>query len=347
MKDTVFIFGAGASHDCIDLEMVDPLSKDWQPPLANKIMGELGQNRYDDMLRDFPILSSLVPKIRRKMREPDFDFENYMLLIKKNAENNIEALAELICMRFYLRKLFSNCSDSYVNTGDNYTALIGTLLNLSSTKPKITFATFNYDTILDQALVGKGVIKQLEDMKDYIYYHFKYIKLHGSIDWAYTFDIDGMHGNNPSECSRYMAINYPLLGTAIQEKNMMNISSAVADVLPYSTVPAIAIPITDKADFECPDKHMSQLVSSLKDAENIVCIGWKAGDKHFRNLLKQYCSVRHPKLIVVSRDEIGASTIVEILSEDFAPRSTMAIGGGFSSFIHIEQEELDRILSSD
>ena len=50
--------------------------------------------------------------------------------------------------------------------------------------------------------------------------------------------------------------------------------------------PAIAIPVENKREFECPVDHLKQLRMFLPHVTKIIIVGWRATETHFLDLLK-------------------------------------------------------------
>jgi hypothetical protein len=51
-------------------------------------------------------------------------------------------------------------------------------------------------------------------------------------------------------------------------------------------VPAIALPLQRKAEFECPPEHLSVLTSNLPEVTKCLIIGWRGSEPHFTSLLR-------------------------------------------------------------
>jgi len=80
-------------------------------------------------------------------------------------------------------------------------------------------------------------------------------------------------------------------------------------------VPAIAIPVEQKAYFECPARHLSELEKLLPDVDRLLLIGWRATEDHFLSLLTKH--IRGPlRGLVVSGSDGEARNIARRLHDE-------------------------------
>jgi hypothetical protein len=72
--------------------------------------------------------------------------------------------------------------------------------------------------------------------------------------------------------------------------------------------PAIALPISGKAEFECPESHLLALVDSLPHVSRVLAIGWRGAEDHF---LKVLAGNLNPSVrwFIVGRDSSDAQDI--------------------------------------
>lgn len=75
-------------------------------------------------------------------------------------------------------------------------------------------------------------------------------------------------------------------------------------------IPAVAIPLERKQDFECPPTHRRHLEQLLPRVSKLLLIGWRATDEPFLELLRTHMLGR-PKAYVVAKDGREAATIVQ------------------------------------
>lgn len=354
MRNTVFIFGAGASFDCINLGLISPRAAQWQPPLADQILGECFDKVVERHPGQFTSLSDLLPDARRiiskrKRNETTKSFEDLLAEIMGfyGDRHITHRLVQALDMRFYLRILLKYCSEEYFDKGSNYSDLIHKLMNIQDEGIEITFATFNYDILIEKALQDVRLAPRTSSIHDYVSWKIPLIKLHGSIDWVYEIYLKEK-SLNKADITRNLATEdaYKEIQRKIEQRAIKMNAGDLKPFLP-THLPAIAIPLTDKRSFECPKDHERLLEQRLKSAANIVVIGWKAGDRHLLETMKKCCSDSNPHLIVISNTKEGAEGIVDtIKSESFSPRSARAISGGFSTFLDDHDgARLDALLS--
>jgi hypothetical protein len=73
-----------------------------------------------------------------------------------------------------------------------------------------------------------------------------------------------------------------------------------------AVLPAIAIPLEKKTEYECPPGHVQALEQCISKTDKLLIIGWKAAEEHFVKLLAKGLSKEIPKMIVSSgRDSAG------------------------------------------
>jgi hypothetical protein len=146
---------------------------------------------------------------------------------------------------------------------------------------------------LFESACGDELGLRFEVSGDYTARRFRLFKLHGSIEWVrvVTQVPTGFSGTVEETI-----LNAGLLGIA--DPVWTPVDASQEALATFYRVPAIAIPIERKAIFECPPEHFSALKASLPDVDRILVIGWKAGELHFLNLLRE--QLRVPRLPIVA-----------------------------------------------
>ena len=179
MKRTIFIFGAGAAHDSLDAEYNPARSPTWQPPLTDEIFGGNPLN-YESYIKEFPSIGSLMPKFRRILRSipKKLSLEELLERLVQESTQFPYKIPQVIEIRFYLRRLLQLCSDNYINYGGNYSELIDSVQSLIKEKGHVTFVTFNYDLLIENAYKERG-IANFFTIEDYHSSWIELIKLHG------------------------------------------------------------------------------------------------------------------------------------------------------------------------
>lgn len=157
---------------------------------------------------------------------------------------------------------------------------------LKASKP-VLLVTFIYDTLLDLALG-----RELGQANDYIDERgFSLIKPHGSVDWVQIVTGVRLRSGSSSltESDLIESAEQLEFGEVVHERQMARWSPLNPAVQPF-TVPALAIPIAQKANFVCPRAMLDRLRESLGKVTSIVIIGWRGGEAHFMELLREYLS---------------------------------------------------------
>ena len=189
--------------------------------------------------------------------------------------------------------------------------------------------SFNYDTLFESS-IGMDI---WQTMDSYIKNNIKLIKVHGSHNWIYIQSKSLIFGPDADLSDYDFYIKNPDF--------LDNIRSRQKDVSPYTLAyinklkdqgrefmkfPAIAIPLPDKSTFVCPQVHLQELAAALKSADRVLIIGWKAGDKHFLDFMKE-CLSKDVPITVVSSSKRSAEEIILNRLSDFSCKA--ASDGGF------------------
>ncbi len=352
IQNTVFIFGAGASYDVIGNHTLPnyEYGNKWKPPLTKDLFKSTQE--FDDLVINYPELSILTGDVRRAVQEKNMDFESYMMNVKQLSETNPLRHRQLVQMRFYLRELLNECSNKYVYTANQYGTLIARLLDIKGAA-KITFVSFNYDTLLEQAMMACRLLPERHSlsMASYIHADIPLIKPHGSVQWIYKIPRD-----------RYS----PQLGWnkwlfEVLAKIEPDVSKIPIDIDVYWKshgemgkfdennfyYPAIAIPLNKKTEFLLPREHLGTLKTALVEAQNIVTIGWRGAEDKFCNLMKECLADRRHNLHVVTENLQSAQEICDRLQINYLEQSSsLPRGGGFSKFLtNFDNQQLASMLS--
>lgn len=95
-------------------------------------------------------------------------------------------------------------------------------------------------------------------------------------------------------------------------------------------IPAIAVPLAKKSDFECPAGHVESLTSVLPEVSRVIVVGWRAGEEHFLRLLKNRVNSAAPLLILNGGEEGGKETRERLRDVGLDGR-TPSFGFGFTT----------------
>lgn len=289
-KTALVIFGAGASHDVVPVLSADILPADdsrfstlvhddLRPVLARHIFTDSGPVR--EALAAYPHANDLSATIRSS----DKGLEDHLLELSRSATPFVrQGMKE---MPLYLRRLFARISD-YTNDPINYKALIQRFFN-NSGFDQIAIVSLNYDLLLDRVLESDTFGGAFVSMESYdrpdIDPHLLYVKLHGSVNWAWRLPRSDFPGPRTEQSvSAYL----DLIHSVELPPNLGDLSIVGpgdhfrGDALLY---PALAIP-TGNYEFICPDLQVKKLREFLSTCRNVLVIGCSARDQRFLKLLK-------------------------------------------------------------
>lgn len=306
MPNPVIIFGAGASHDSISSRVGNAGSGSRQPPLTAGIF----ENRFDNFLRRYPALASSAAQIRSEIAAGKSleDFFSLMKISKK--PHRIKQAEEL---SLYLQNIFQYVS-GYTVTTDNYGHLINRILDVDMWAGA-TFITFNYDTLFDNALASAMSVN-FSSTGDYIANPYRLAKLHGSWNWELK------------------------KGDELDKIEVVSGARGLKDIYP-----ALTIPLSSGKNFFCPDDHLEKAKEALLETENLLIIGWKGEEEHFKKILKECIGKRRINLFIVSTTQKSATVVREkfdFINSHRALDETV-FGGGFSHFLN--GGDFDKVLS--
>jgi hypothetical protein len=97
--------------------------------------------------------------------------------------------------------------------------------------------------------------------------------------------------------------------------------------------PALAIPVEEKVDFECPPDHVTALEAFLPQVTKILIIGWRAAEKPFLNMLRKACTGTYPDIMIVNGTQAEGEKAAENIRRLQIPANYRIQNVGFSDFI--------------
>lgn len=336
------IFGAGASYDCADVQN--------RPPLAKDLVGPA----FDSIAVRFPECRAIVDRLRERM-DGTTSLELELAELTTESRSKPERRRQLTAFSFYLRRVIEDVTTDVLRATSGYTRYLR-LTNFlydwqrASGEP-IRIVTFNYDTILEDALetvfggwdLGRGLSTFVE--RDDCRLH----KLHGSIHWSRAVKAQAEPFAMMLPATMTHAENG---GTFDGEIEPHSPSDQVPDP-PVLMVPALAIPMEAKTEFGCPPAHLAALRSDLPAVRRLLIVGWRAAEPHVVDLL--WGSDNHVQSgltpgfssLIVSGSQDDADQVVTNLGRviDRSPRQWRLVEpGGFSALIRNRRQHLDGML---
>lgn len=341
------IFGAGASYDSCatyrprmpapPLSPPEAASAEYhRPPLANSLFDN--RDTFIHALDAFPQCKDIVPFLRDvSIRQGAPSVESTLQRVQEETDpRRQQTLAAVQC---YLYEAIRMCQERWsALTGgvSNYLTLLRGIEETHSRAERVSLVTFNYDTLLEDAMARRG--HKIAAFEDYVGGEsvFRMFKLHGSINWAREADYDLPSGLN-------LAHGPSVLQHLVENADHIHISDRF--VFGNPTVnsrnanrpwfPAIAIPVERKSQFECPPIILNELKEVLPSVTSILVIGWRAKEEHFLNLLND--NLKPPvRIFVVDKDLQAAGRTAAHLKSSLG-KCQPDVGGepamGFSEFV--------------
>jgi len=272
----------------------------------------------------------------QRLQQPNISIESVLEKFQSEVHRYPARSIQLAAVRYYLGYMLSQCQDTWtrqVTKGvTNYKTLLDEIAFQKASGDKVCLVTFNYDTLLEKALVDIGV--PLGKIADYIASDYKLIKLHGSIDWAHQI----------RNLQTQRSTSRDLIADIINSAPSLDVDSESYEIVsenplqrpPKPLFPALAIPVENKQNYECPEQHRIVLEDCLPQVTKLLIIGWRANDSLFVETMAKGLS-KDARIMVVSGSGEGANeVIVKISARLRAAGHTgdfLASKPGFSNFI--------------
>lgn len=194
---------------------------------------------------------------------------------------------------------------------------------------QVCIVTFNYDRLIEAALPAVGV--EITDLNAYIAHpNYKLIKLHGSVNWARRISTPMTNlGRGAMPITQELITLAPHL-TITEEYRMVSQYPIATDGV-NALFPAIAVPVRNEADFECPPEHLEALRLFLPKVDTLLLIGWSATQTAFLDLLKE--NLREVRGLIVAESTEEAARVAYSMNAQGLSFHFYYTSGGFSDFI--------------
>jgi hypothetical protein len=214
---------------------------------------------------------------------------------------------------------------------------------------QVCFVTFNYDTLLEEAFISYD--RRFASVDDYVSnINFMVFKLHGSVNWVREIKPEihpGEEGLGTSDSiglANEIVDNIDRLTVGdtfhiIQESNLvlpvsqMKIPDADPDFPIQAVLPAIAMPVVRKHQYECPSTHVDRLKAILPETSKLIVIGWRGAEVNFTDLLAQQLPKDIPKLIVSSSRDSGSKIAANLEKSGLGTAKWFCPEGGFARLV--------------
>ena len=344
------IFGAGASYDSAQAFPVtnSPPSVGnggpWRPPLANDLFRDPHES-FGEIIRKYNKLTRILPYLREPTSHGSV--EQTLESLQVQSRDYPERQRELAAVKFYLSDLLmevTNKWDARTNGVTNYAPLVDEILRLDKSGKEVCLVTFNYDLLLERALVSFRDFN-MRGPEDFLSSHprLKIFKLHGSVNWSRTVGTAGAL-YSPNQIIEQADSLQPL-----DRFVPANAAREYGGERRYGPIfPALAIPVQTKTEdhFECPITHRECLANMLPSVTKILIIGWQAKEAHFLKMLRENLP-RLTDLMVVGKDYDDSNTILRYFLDQVGktsiPRTFYGMGGFTHFVVNQEGDEFFRV----
>jgi hypothetical protein len=270
------IFGAGASYDSAPDQGIR------RPPLAAEL------TEYPSVAATYPASRAVIDYLDRAAENGSTSLEAGLAAFAELAERSTDRMMQLTAFRFYLCEVIQNATRAWLDATHGrtyYLALFNYLLEWQErSKEPIRIVTFNYDTLIEDALGSLFTGWRFDSISSYVSRRdWTLMKLHGSITWSRV-------GGNAAESGGtnvYRAI------AAANQLASPDLEFAVTSALDMPSLdnrvyfPALAVPMANKTHFECPPLHIDALKSCFPEVNRVLICGWRAAESHMIDILSQ------------------------------------------------------------
>jgi hypothetical protein len=328
------IFGAGASYDSNPSRQprragVVTAAEAYRPPLADELFGD--RELFGDAIARFERIHPIVPRLRHAEGRT---VESVMQELQAEGNDDPERQRQLAAVRYYLQYVLWECTRHWKDHAkgiSNYKSLLDQIRHRRKADEVVCLATFNYDTLLEDAMPGIGLT--IGGLADYVggHPHYKVIKVHGSVNWARQIETSIAYQSENAWQAAY---------THIERADQLELTNTFVRVDSFpcgrGLFPAVAIPVEVKSHFECPQEHLDFLCEHLKRTDRLLLVGWRATEAHFLDLLAAHLP-GHVRALVVAGSEREAINIgrglESRLKTGLISITCEAASGGFSDLI--------------
>ncbi len=298
------VFGAGASYDSfadappgVQLIGEPPVQVmvNGRPPLASQLFSL----RFANDIALFPLCKPVVPYLRA----PGVNIEGELERLQTESQNYSAGTKQLAAIRYYLQYMLTGCQsiwEELTKGVNNYKTLLDIIARRRAEDPKVCLVTFNYDTLVEEALPTVGIT--ISRIADYVAYDYKLIKLHGSINWA--LDVQNKV-ENLDHRTEWDVVNeltnrarelIPGRSFTITRQRPIAFSKGSPRI---PLIPALAIPVVSKPEYMCPVEHSETMKESLPQVTKLLIIGWKGAEKLFLQELSKGIPKGTPTVLIL------------------------------------------------
>ncbi len=266
--------------------------------------------------------------------------EHELEMLQKSGDP--EAPKQLAAIRSYLELMLWECEQRWKNQTQgvtNYSTLLNQIRQWKKPDDEVCLVTFNYDTLLEDALPRAG-LKPLT-LPDFITTDYKIVKLHGSIDWAHEAyaNVRSIDTRPSFDVANDLIEMAPRIAASPSFEIVREHPIAKSGNRPL--VPAIAIPVETKTktSYECPKEHVDALEKCLPKVSKLLLIGWRGSENDFVKSLAQNITSDAKMMIVSSSAEKANEVASKIKNAGVRAQDIGAANHGFTNFVIAREGE--------
>jgi hypothetical protein len=335
------VFGAGASYDSSSSfppETFPP--PDERPPLANQLFED--RPLFVSLRDQFPKCLPVIPYLQRP--PAGTSVEHVLETLQSESDSYPERYKQLAAIRYYLHLMLWECGEAWkglISGVTNYKTLLDQIQRWKSPEDEVLLVTFNYDTLLEDALPTVGI--NPDSISGYVKGNYKVVKLHGSVNWARPVNASiNLAGRSAWQVARELIDRAAELEIGepyeVVRDHPIGISNSRA------VFPALAIPVETKPGYECPPEHLRILEEYLPRVTKVLLVGWRATEKRFLDSMAEKLG-RDSRVLVVSSDKDRANEVIDRLrNAGVGAGQFYASKGGFTRFV--ARREADEFLAA-
>jgi len=305
------VIGAGASYDSIPALRQD-MGNALRPPLANQLFEP--RDVFATTMQQVGRILPIVPLLQNLPNGRTV--EQVLEQLQAEADDYPERRQQFAAVRYYLHVMLWICVAHWNRLAKgvtNYKALLDQIERWRKPDDQVCLVTFNYDTMLEEALPVVGV--QIGDLPDYISNDkYKLLKLHGSVNWGRSVDtaILGIENLGAWEIANWLIDNVRSL--KISNTFRMVLQHPMSKLHNVALFPAIAIPVQSKLQFECPTEHLTALQEFIPKTTKLLMIGWSATESHFLKLLAERITHKLKVMAVSGKLDLAKQSVANLTS---------------------------------
>jgi hypothetical protein len=309
-EELLIIFGAGAAHDCVDINKIPVNSSEHKPPLTKDLFNpynsdEEGEKKINIVRNALLIKHKHASSLTVEFDQENESLENFLMRLRNIATPSRRR--QYIAIYFYLRDLFREVGEKYLSSpiSNNYYLLLRKLQ--TSSFKKINLLTTNYELILDKTLENM-FNHRFQKMTDYLNFNgdsnlFNYIKIHGSINWSYLLNEKcAILNNEQNLINGDINIDENIISFIFNASNVFVHSNP----MPKPNFPAIAAPLGSYKNVH--EELINNFIHQGFNLKNVLIIGYSGRDNTVFDLLKTIIK-NEINIFIVDKDEESVASV--------------------------------------